>query len=326
MLVVAGAALLLGFLVMLQRIQNKPAETTNSDTSASQTQASDQPAENPIPDVLAQTPTDWIVYTNTKYNFSLRTPPALKSGTVSGNSVLGTFQVPVKGFHVGPLVLVVLKDASIKQQAQEYFNGFYDQALHPVSTPSEGPSTSCSILNIKNQSVVSIKAVACGGEGGQARYSYIKGPSYDVFVDGYSVGYDNQDTGSWGTDSADEDFPIILSTFKFGATTATTTPPKTDTTTTPVIQTFSVAADDSGATPAAITVPKGTIVQITFNVAATNVYYGGLDFRSNVVNSGTVYSGQSKTISFTANESFSFTPYWPASSIAKDYKINVTVQ
>ena len=329
MLVVAGAALLLGFLVMFQRIKNKPAETTNSDPSASQTQASDQPAENQTSDIPAQTPTDWIAYTNTKYNFSLRTPPSLKSGAVSGNSVLGTYQDSVKGFHVGPLVLVVLKDAAIKQEAQDYFNGFYDAALHPQpAAPSEGPTATCKIDKINN-TAVSIKSVTCEGEGGPARYAYIKGSSYDVFVDGYSGGYDNLGGDIPPGRMAASDYLGILATFKFGATATTTTAPvtKTDTTTTTtVIQTFSVAADDNGATPAAITVPKGAIVQITFNVAATNVYYGGLDFRSSVVNSGTVYSGQSKTISFTANESFSFTPYWPASNIAKSYTINVTVQ
>src|SRR3954465_13389758 len=108
MLIVAGAALLLGFLVMAQRIKSKPS-TTSPDTSTSQSQTSDQPADNQTPDANAvQTPSGWIAYTNTKYNFSVQTPANLKSGTVSGNSVLGTFQVPVKGFHVGPLVLVVL--------------------------------------------------------------------------------------------------------------------------------------------------------------------------------------------------------------------------
>ena len=72
-------------------------------------------------------------------------------------------------------------------------------------------------------------------------------------------------------------------------------------------------------------VPTGTIVEITFNVGSTNVYYGGLDFRSSVINSGTVYAGQAKTISFTAKNSFDFTPYWPASQVSKNYKISVMV-
>src|SRR3989344_4232226 len=88
MLVVAGAALLLGFLVMLQRIQSRPAPAP--DTSSAETQNSDttDAQDSQSPSSPVQTPSGWITYTNTKYNFSLQTPPSLKSGAVSGNSVL----------------------------------------------------------------------------------------------------------------------------------------------------------------------------------------------------------------------------------------------
>lgn len=352
MLVVAGAALLLGFLVIRQRIKIPPAAQTNSDSSSNPIPEQTIPAQNP--DEPAQTPATlvvpatWKVYNNDKYNFSLQYPPGLKVGTVSGNSVLGTAQVSVKGFHVGPLVLVVLRDAETKKLASDYFNEGYNIALNPVATPGgEGQGVKCSIDKIANSAV---KSVSCNGEGGPAKSAYITGSTYDVFVDGYSNGFDSQDFGKL---AADSDYAMMLGTFKFSVTSAqaapapapaptpnsapasapilaptpkpTPPPPQTPTTSTPVIKTFSISADDSGATPSEITVAKGTTVEITFKVASANVYYGGLDFRSSVVNSGTINSGGSKTISFAANKSFSFTPYWPASGVAKPYAIKVTV-
>ncbi len=296
MLLVAVAALVFGFLVIRQRIKTPPPAAVNP---------APVPVLTPEPDVLVIDPT-WQTYVNTKYGFQLQYPANFKVGVISKNSVLGTFQVPVRGFHVGPLVLVVLKDPSLKKQAQDYFNQYAD----------------CTADKIKNLTVT-VKAVTCVGEGGQARYAYIKGSAYDVFVDGYSKGYDTQDFGKF---SKETDYASILSTFKFQADQAAS--PVTTTTLTPpsAVQTFSITADDSGASLQEITVPKGTIVEITFSIATSNVYYGGLDFRSSVVNSGTILTGQSKTISFTANQSFLFTPYWPASNVAKNYLIKVTAQ
>jgi hypothetical protein len=67
-------------------------------------------------------------------------------------------------------------------------------------------------------------------------------------------------------------------------------------------------------------------VELTFNVSASNVYYGGLDFKAPTIDSGTIYAGASKTISFKADQSFEFTPYWPSSGVKKNYTIRVNVQ
>lgn len=85
-------------------------------------------------------------------------------------------------------------------------------------------------------------------------------------------------------------------------------------------------ASDGGATQERIEVAKGTEVQLTFKVKTENVYYGGLDFRSPVVNTGTILPGASKTVIFTANSSFDFTPYWPASNIQKGFVVKIIVQ
>lgn len=321
MLIVAAAAMLVSFIVIRQRGQNPPpgAPQTSTDNSTNVVPAQTQA----LPTTPDQTSSlvGWLTYVNSKYGFQLQYPPNLKVGTVSGNSVLGTFQAPIKGFHIGPLVLVVLKDTSLKKIGSDYFKGFYNPNPSPAPADQGSlPAATCTTNKITNTLVASLKSVSCTGEGGAGSYAYIQGPSYDVFVDGYSKGYDSQDFGSL---TKATDYANILSTFKFSSPSApvTNAPPPA-----PTIQTFSITADDSTATPSEISATKGAIVEITFNVSAINVYHGGLDFRSSVVNSGTVFSGQSKTISFTATQSFSFTPYWPSTNIAKGYTIKVTVQ
>ena len=56
---------------------------------------------------------------------------------------------------------------------------------------------------------------------------------------------------------------------------------------------------------------------ITFNVRSTNVYYGGLDIKSSQFETGTIMSGSSKTVTFTADQSFTFSSFWPATGVKK---------
>ena len=56
---------------------------------------------------------------------------------------------------------------------------------------------------------------------------------------------------------------------------------------------------------------------LTFNVSATNVYYAGLDFKSSKFNTSRIDPGKSTTVEFTADESFEFKSYWPASGVLK---------
>ncbi len=334
MLAAAAAAIGFGLYVISQRI-NSPLPQEQSDSN--QTPSADEQTDTEQNTSVAST-VGWKTYSNDKHAFTVQHPPYLKAGAVSDNSVLGTFQVPVRGFHVGPLVLVALKDKSLAKDAMDYFNGVYNAALNPQPQPgAEAGAVVCTVDKIANPNVVSIKSVSCEGEGGPAKYAYITGKSYDVFVDGYSKGYDNSGSGDFTNTS---DYPTILSTFIFVKDIATplnnsptpTPTPTSDSDPSPTskliqsIQAVSISADDTNATPNMIMVPAGTIVEITFKVASSNVYYEGLDFRSSVVNSGTINAGASKTISFTAKNSFDFTPYWPASGVAKNYKISVVVQ
>lgn len=94
----------------------------------------------------------------------------------------------------------------------------------------------------------------------------------------------------------------------------------------PPVESYTVTADDSSANPSTITVSKGATVNLTFQLKSTGVYFGGLDFRSSVINTGTINAGGSKTVTFTAQQSFNFTPYWPASNVAKGYTVSIVAQ
>ena len=128
MVAAAAIAAGFGFFVIKQRISSPPPTTNNnSNQTPDQTQTTPPPA-TPTP---AST-TGWKTYTNDKHGFTVQYPPNLKAGSVSDNSVLGTFQVPVRGLHVGPLVLVALEDKSLQKDAKDYFDGVYKAATNPA--------------------------------------------------------------------------------------------------------------------------------------------------------------------------------------------------
>ena len=79
-----------------------------------------------------------------------------------------------------------------------------------------------------------------------------------------------------------------------------------------------IEADDNGFYPSSeVRVKKGAEVKLTFTVRTTNVYFGGLDFRSSKFKTASVKPGQSTTVEFVADESFEFTSWWPASERLK---------
>jgi hypothetical protein len=80
---------------------------------------------------------------------------------------------------------------------------------------------------------------------------------------------------------------------------------------------ISVGADDNMFDPPVISVDEGDAVRLTFNVDSNRVYFGGLDFRSPEFNTGKVLPGESTTVEFTAQESFTVTSYWPSSGVKK---------
>lgn len=84
-----------------------------------------------------------------------------------------------------------------------------------------------------------------------------------------------------------------------------------------------IEADDFGFYPAGqASFPAGTRVRLIFAVRASNVYFGGLDFRSSKFSTVSASPGQTATAEFTAESSFTINSYWPSSS---EYKASLQV-
>ncbi|MBI2450472.1 MAG: hypothetical protein HYV47_02975 [Candidatus Nealsonbacteria bacterium] len=77
-------------------------------------------------------------------------------------------------------------------------------------------------------------------------------------------------------------------------------------------------ADDFGFYPnSAVKAARGSKVRLTFFVRENNVYYGGLEIKSDVFKTGTIKPGSSATVEFAAEKSFEFTSWWPLSNVQK---------
>ena len=91
---------------------------------------------------------------------------------------------------------------------------------------------------------------------------------------------------------------------------------------------FTINANDDSADHETVSVMKGANVSLTFAVDTNGVYHGGLEFKSTdpEIDSGGITPGSSKTVTFTADHSFSFQPYWFQSGVKKNYLITVNVK
>ncbi|MEW5805551.1 MAG: hypothetical protein AB1721_02415 [Patescibacteria group bacterium] len=87
-----------------------------------------------------------------------------------------------------------------------------------------------------------------------------------------------------------------------------------------------IDVDDTGAGMYQLSVKKQTKVTLTLNVMTLNVSYGGLDFKSPVVNTGIILPGQSKTVEFIAEQSFDLIPYYAETGNPAPYKIQILVE
>ena len=86
-----------------------------------------------------------------------------------------------------------------------------------------------------------------------------------------------------------------------------------------------IDVDDTAAGMYSVDVKAGTKVTFILNVVSFNVLHGGLDFRSQLISTGVILSGQSRTIQFTVNNTLIFTPYYADSNTPAPYTIRFNV-
>jgi hypothetical protein len=99
-------------------------------------------------------------------------------------------------------------------------------------------------------------------------------------------------------------------------------PVKTPTLQTPTTQTQTlteakVEADDYGFYPPSLEFTKGAKVKLYLYVRSNNVYYGGLDFRSEKFKTEPIKPGQNTEVEFIADKDFIIESYWPLSNVKK---------
>jgi hypothetical protein len=99
-------------------------------------------------------------------------------------------------------------------------------------------------------------------------------------------------------------------------------PVRTPTLQTPTTQTQTtveakVEADDYGFYPSSLEFTKGSKVKLYIYVRSSNVYYGGLDFRSEKFKTEPIKPGQKTEIEFIADKDFIIESYWPLSNVKK---------
>jgi len=88
--------------------------------------------------VGAEETADWKTYSSERYGFEVKYPSSVKVvGTMSPNSVLGTYQVPVPGVHIGSLVFVIRQTNADRQAAESYINSYLETVGKPIQNPED---------------------------------------------------------------------------------------------------------------------------------------------------------------------------------------------
>jgi plastocyanin len=112
---------------------------------------------------------------------------------------------------------------------------------------------------------------------------------------------ENTNTASTSTPASNENTNTV---------TNTNTPVNKPTAVTPAKTSFLVEVDDSGFYPASGTAKKGSTVTVTFKSRTSNVLYNGLNIRSNKYDVGYVKGGTSKSVTFPAEATITFSSFW----------------
>ena len=187
----------------------------------------------------------------------------------------------------------------------------------PLLFESQGPSDDAGTFCVVRVSVFSDSLSETAFAGQSARCLVPISPPSDPLssimkFDVYSIGPETC-TGSY-VDAIQK----TLSTSPFPSPTST-----------PNATPFSIVVNDSGVVgEKSFTVSKGTLVELTVMVSSSGASFGGETVRapagSKLANdsdylftTGHLSPGQSKTVTFVAEESFEFGGFWPGSNVLK---------
>jgi plastocyanin len=118
----------------------------------------------------------------------------------------------------------------------------------------------------------------------------------------------NTNVAAENTNSATTSTPATNENTNSG--TNTNTAANKPTTTAPAKTSFLVEVDDNGFYPASGTAKKGSTVTVTFKSRTSNVLYNGLNIRSNKYDVGYVKGGTSKSVTFPAEATITFSSFW----------------
>lgn len=96
----------------------------------------------------------------------------------------------------------------------------------------------------------------------------------------------------------------------------------------PIVKTrlVSIDVDNDAAGLTSFHAPKGMRVRLTINVMSTNVDMQGLRFKSNVIDTGVILPGASKTVEFIADQPFTLTPFAVSNGTVRPYSIQFVLE
>ena len=152
----------------------------------------------------------WKTYSDESYGFKV-SHPAKYSDTVSNIVKSSILNAP--GTSVGPLIFIKADTQNLKTAANNRFDRYWN-----YMSQAESPTNYCRKQVIEGIYGSEFRVVFCLINNKEERFAHIKGQKYDVFVDGYTSGYDKTLIDTYGTASkamSQSEFTQILSTFSF---------------------------------------------------------------------------------------------------------------